>query len=812
MIVTYLKLAFRNLRKNRLYSFLNITGLALGICACLLIALYVRDELSYDRFHEKADRIFRINADIKFGGKETFYAVAPDPMAFTMKKEYAEVEEACRLREAGHLEVRKGREVIEEKRVVYADSTFFQVFSFPLLEGDSKSALTEPNTMVVSETIARKYFGAANGITGRSLQMKDGSNWRITGVMRDMPAAAHMHFDFIRSMISWEEAGRGMWGSHNFQSYLLLRPGVRPEAVESRFDEIIRRYTVPQIEALFGAHYDEMLAQGNYLKYTLMNVRDIHLYGNNAVELEANSDVRYVWIFSLVALFVLLIACINFMNLSTAQASGRAREVGMRKVLGSARAALIGQFLSESAVLTAISFTLAILAVILLLPAFNSFTGKQITLWGTDWDKAPGLIWPLLLLGAITALVAGSYPAFYLSAFRPIEVLKGKISSAVKTGWLRSGLVVFQFCTSIVLIISVVVIQKQLAFVQTTKLGFDKERLLIVRNTGSLNTQTSALKAELNRIAGVESVTCSDYYPVPSSRSEESLLPEGQTDMNHALSSQLWRGDFDYLKTLGMEVKSGRNFDPAMKTDSTAVLVNEEFCKASNWTDPIGKKLTSYVDAQGLHTVVFHIIGVVSNFHFESLRERISPLVLGFTGQSNAMGIRLSPSADLPQTMKAIESKFQLFLPAQSFNYSFLNEDFDNMYRSEQRIGRILGSFAGFAVFIACLGLFGLAAYTTERRTKEIGIRKVLGATVTGITQLLAKDFLWLVLISILLATPIAWYAMHKWLEDFAYRTALSWWVFGIAGGAALAIALLTVSYQSIRAAMSDPVKSLRSE
>jgi putative ABC transport system permease protein len=809
MFRNYLLIALRHLRKNPLYTGLNVAGLALGIAACLLIALYVRDELSYDAFHEKADRVFRVSSHINFGGKDTWFAVSPDPMAFTMKREYAQIEEACRLRAVGSIVVEKDGEKLEEPDIVYADSTLFSVFTLPLVEGDARTALRDPRTLVLTESAARRYFGATTGVVGRSLKLgSNGNEWRVTGVLRELPAQSHFRYNFFLAMASREEAWQNFWPSHNFVTYFVLRPGVDAAQVERLFPEVIEKYTAPQIETLLSQKWTDMKASGALLEYKLINLRDIHLHSNLVAELGVNGDVRYVWIFAAVALFILAIACINFMNLATARAAGRARGVGLRKVLGSARRALIVQFLAESFLLTALAFVLALAIVLLVRPAFNHFTGKEIALSVFDG----GLFAGLGLLIAFTALLAGSYPAFYLSGFRPAEVLKSKLApmSGGRRAYLRSGLVVFQFCTSVALIISVLVVQKQLRFVQTTKLGYDKEQLVLVRNTRALDAALPAFKEELRRLPGVAGVTASEFYPVPSSRNETIFYPEGVTNAEQALTTQVWDVDFDYLNTLGLDMAQGRAFDAQLPTDTSSVIINEAAQKILGWSDPLGKRVTTMFDNEKL--TAYTIVGVVRNFNFESLRQRITPLVMRIGREgSNTVAVRLAPGDPQP-VLAALEGKYREFLPGRAFNYSFLDEDFGAMYRTEQRIGRILGGFAALAIVIACLGLFGLAAYTTERRTKEIGIRKVLGASVTNITTLLTRDFLRLVGLALVLALPLAWYGMHRWLQDFAYRTELDWWVFALAGAIALAIALLTVSFQSIRAALMNPVKSLRSE
>lgn len=809
MLYNYLTIAFRNLRKNQLFTLLNIGGLSAGLVVALLIGLYVRDEWSFDRFHTHADRIFRINFDARVGGREQLMAVSPAPMGPAFARDYPAVETFCRFRQWGFITVKKGEEAIEEGANTYVDSTFFSMFSVPLLEGNPRTALVEPNTMVISERMAQKYFGSATGVVGRTLRINENSDRRVTGVMQNIPAQSHFHYDFLFSMATNYEGNSDVWLANNFQTYLLLRPGVSTAQFPAYFEEMEQKYLAPQFKQYTGDPLETFKAKGDYMKYGLQNIRDIHLYSDRGGEHEANSDIRYVWIFGAVALVVLLLACVNFMNLSTARSSGRAREVGVRKALGSKRGALVQQFLTESFLLTAIAFVLAVVAVKLVLPVFNQFAEKEI-----DFSLLGSGVWVALGgLACFTALVAGSYPAFFLSAFKPMAILKGQLSNAGKgSARLRSGLVVFQFCASVALIASVLIVQQQLAFIQNKKLGWEKEQLVMLRNTWWLQGKTLDVKSKLLQIPGVERVSCVDYFPTPSSRNNVPFTPAGADVATASISSQLWAVDFDYLPTFGMGMQSGRWFDQSLQTDSSACVINEAAAKAFGWSDPVGHRILTYMDPEMKVPTTFNIIGVVKNFHFESLQEHITPVVMNIGRGSGTMALRLAKNADVAQTMASVGQVFKAALPAQPYNFRFLDDEFNQLYRSEKRTAGILGAFAGFAIFIACLGLFGLAAFTAEQRTKEIGIRKVLGASVGSVVGLLSKDFLKLVLLSIALASPLAYWMMWGWLSDFAYRIDLQWWMFAMAGAAAVLVALLTVSVQGVKAALANPVQSLRSE
>jgi putative ABC transport system permease protein len=812
MFANYLLVAFRNLSKNRLFSLLNIGGLGAGLAVAMLIGLYIRDEFSYDHFNEKADRIYRINMDVRFGGQEQSTAVACAPMGPTLHREYPAVEAACRFRQWGFITVKKGNENIEEGSNTYVDSTFFSIFTVPLLEGDPATALKEPGTGVISEKMAMKYFGATTGIVGRTLRINDNRDMRITGVMRDIPMQSHFHYDFLFSMSTIaEEANSDMWLSNNFQTYVLLRPGSSAADLETQINtEVQKKYIAPQFQQMTGSSFEAVLAKGDWLRYSLMDIRQIHLYSDRVAEHEANSDIKYVWIFGAVALMVLFLACVNFMNLSTARSAGRAREVGVRKALGSRRGALVSQFLTESLLLTSISFGLALLSVYLVLSEFNDFTEKDIVMSLADGPMLGGL--GVLALG--TALIAGSYPAFFLSAFRPIEVLKGKFTGGARSSGrnLRSGLVVFQFFISVGLIACVLIVQEQLHFIQNKKLGYEKEQLLMLRNTWWLRGNTISFKDRLKEIPGVESVSAADFFPTPSSRNSTNFNEQGTDMAINSVISQHWQVDFDYQQVFKLEMQQGRWFDVQLKTDSNTCVINESAVKKFGWTDPVGKKIVTYIDPNNQITATYEVIGVVKDFNYESLRENIGPMVMSIGNSSGTMALRLKPGTNTEKTLAAVGDLYKSWLPGKPFNYRFIDEEFDQQYRSERRIGSILGAFAGFAILIACLGLFGLAAFTAEQRTKEIGIRKVLGASVSNITTLLARDFLRLVLLSILLAMPVAYYFMRQWLADFAYRVEMPWGLFVFSGLAAVLIAFVTVSTQSIRAALLNPVKSLRSE
>ncbi|MPR34780.1 ABC transporter permease [Salmonirosea aquatica] len=809
MIRNYLKIAWRNLRKHSFYSFLNIFGLSLGLASCLLITLYVVDELSYDQPYENVDRIYRINADLKFGGPEMRLAVAPDPMAFTLKKDYPQVEAVARLRENGSYLVRRNEQAenLKEDQVVFADSTFFSVFSIPLVEGNPATALTEPNTLVLSERDAAKYFGAESPL-GKTLLLDNELTYRVTGVMENLPANSHLSdLNMLLSMASREESRENSWGSHNFVTYLRLREGTDALQFEKNFDTLLEKYTAPWVKSIMGATMEDLEKSGNYLRYSLIPVRDIHLYSDRLAEISVNGNIQYVYIFSVVALFLLLIACVNFMNLATARSANRAREVGVRKALGSERSSLVAQFLTESLLLGYISLGLALLIAFVAMPFFNDLSGKQMHV-----PVENGIFWgALLLTGGVVGLLAGSYPAFFLSGFKAIRVLKGTLATEGKGGYLRNTLVVFQFVISVMLIIGTMIIYRQLNYIQTKTLGYDKEQVLLIDNAYALGTQTEAFRQEMLKKPGVENATVSGFMPTPSSRTDNPFYPEGQSIQEKSVGMQSWRVDYEYVNTLGIKLLKGRAFSREFPSDSSAILINEEAARLLGYQDPIGKRIATLINPDASSQRVYTIIGVIKNFHYESLRKNIGALNLVLGKSSGMLALRLT-SREAQGTVERAGQLWKQMAPGQPFEYRFMNDDFDATYRAEARVGSIFITFALLSILIGCLGLFGLAAYTAERRTKEIGVRKVLGASVGNIVTMLSLDFLKLVGVAILVASPIAWYGMDAWLSNFAYRIDIQWWMFVLAGALAAGIALLTVSFQSIKAALMNPVKSLRSE
>jgi len=807
MIKNYIKTAFRSLLKNKGFTAINVLGLALGLATCLLIVFYVFDEVSYDSYNVNAARIYRIDESIKFGGTANTYAVAPPTLAAALKTDFPEVEQVVRFRSRGGNQVKKGNQNIQENAMVYADPSIFNVFTLPMITGSPADALKEPHSVVINERTAEKYFNTTNAV-GRILTFNDTALYKVTGVIKNIPKQSHFDFDFFISMSTLPESKLDVWFSSNFNTYVLLRPGTDLKLFQAKLPGFFKNHAGAQLQSIIHLSYDNFLKAGNYFKFNLTPLKDIHLHSNMVAELGMNGNIEYVYIFSAIAIFILLIACVNFMNLSTARSSNRAREVGVRKVLGSPRKYLIFQFLTESIIVTLVSALIAVLAAYLLLPAFNHIADKDLTITP---QIVAWLLPVLFLLIIVIGVLAGSYPAFFLSAFQPIDVLKGKISAGFKGGFLRSFLVVFQFAISIFLIIGTLVIYNQLKYIQNKDLGYNRDHVLCIWNVNVLGDKAKSFKQEVKQLAGVQNSTLTSALPTNDYGNSSTVFKDQVIDQKRSVMSQIWTVDEDYVPTLGIKMKAGRNFSNQMQTDSSAIIVNETAAKMLAFTNPIDQTVYVPQDQNAKIMKPFHIIGVVKDFNFQSLRDNVAPLMLFYSEDRGALTVRLN-SANIPSLLDQVKTKWKGFAPNQSFSYSFMDQDFDALYRSEQRVGTIAIIFTSLAIIIACLGLFGLAAYAAEQRTKEIGVRKVLGANISTIVGMLSKDFLKLVLIAVVPASVFGWWVMNRWLQDFAYRQNIQWWVIASAGVAAIVIAFATISFQSVKAAVANPVKSLRSE
>ncbi|GAB3772004.1 ABC transporter permease [Spirosoma horti] len=807
MLTNYFKIAWRNLMKNKAFSFINIVGLAVGMTCCILIAAFVTDELSYDRYPARANQIYRVELHLAENGGITDFSNVDAAVGPGIQAAFPEVLAFTRLMPWTQVFMRYQDKQFKEQSIAMADSNFLETFSIPLLEGDLKTALKEPGSVVVTKAFAQKYFGTSPAL-GKTLLFGKGQEVRkVTGVIDRIPGNTHFHFDAFLSMAD-RTAKPLTWSNIGFYTYLVLNKAADPRKLEAKFPQLVARYVVPEIRADMGVSLAEAQKSVNTFRFSLMPLTDIHLHSATKYELAANGDINSVYIFSILAIFILLLAIVNFTNLSTAGAAGRSKEIGIRKVMGSVKTQLIRQFLLESTLLTFIALLLAVFAVGLLLPSFNELAGKAISI-GSLLSVENACI--LLAFGLFVGILSGAYPAFLLSFSTITAVLKG--GSAVQTSRrssLRSGLVVFQFAVSGALIVATMVTYQQLHFMQNKKIGFDKDQVLVIQDSYMLGQNESVFKQQLQRDSRVMQASLSGNVPVGMSNMDGTQIyaKREKGDQNRAeIQTNIYHVDEEYLKTLGMELKEGRSFSKAFSTDSTATVINETAVRELGLgnTSPLGKKIVRSGQRE------FTIIGVVKDFHYVSARQKIAPLMMLLGRNSGAIIVKVK-ATDVSDVIASFRKQWESFTPPAPFTYSFLDERFAFLYETEQKTSQLFTVFAVISIVIACLGLFGLAAFTAEQRTKEIGVRKVLGASVVSIIALLSKDFLKLVFIAIILAIPVAWYAMNRWLAGFAYRIDLSWWVFAGAGLLAVGIALLTVSFQSIKAALMDPVKSLRSE
>jgi putative ABC transport system permease protein len=805
MIKNYLKTAWRNLIKNKTFSLINIFGLSIGMAVCFMILMYVRDELSYDRYNNHADQIVRVVFNANMNGGKIDESGVMAPVAQTMKKDYPEVLAATRILRNGVSKISYKDKVFKDDEIAFVDPNFFKVFTLPFISGDAQNALLQPNTVVISKTVAEKYFGKEDAIN-KTLGVNNNSQfYKVTGVIKDMPDNSHFHFGIFVSMAGVEPAKSDSWMYGSFYTYLLLKDGTDYRKLQSKLPSMVERYMGPQIQRDMGMSLAQFRTKGNELGFSLEPLPYIHLHPYTINEFEGGGNETYVYIFGAIAIFMLLIACINFINLSTASASKRAKEVGVRKVIGSGRIRLIIQFLIESALLVAIALIISFTIIKLSLPTFNMIAGKNLSL-GFSANVVGGFI----ALGALVSIIAGIYPALFLSAFKPITVLKGRLGGNNKRFGLRSGLVIFQFFISVGLIISTIVVYQQMNFIQNKKLGYDKEQLLIIPNSYLLGKNEQSYKQTLLHDPRVVNVTLSGYKPAgPTDNNNAMAYPQGHDDLT--MRTLEYHVDDQYIATLGMKIAVGRNFSNNIASDSTGLIINETAARAFGWNmpDAIGKIIIRVNSDRGTN-VPYHVVGVVKDFNFRSLHEPVTPLLMNLSNQSGLI-VKVK-TTDIQGLISTMRKQWDGYQTDEPFTYSFMDDLYNKTYAAEQKTGTLLNIFSVLTIFVACLGLFGLATYTAEQRTKEIGVRKVLGASVSQVAKMLSKDFIKLVFIACLVAFPLSYWAMHQWLLSFAYRIDISWWVFVAAAFSSLLIALCTVSFQAIKAAVANPVKSLKSE
>ena len=804
MIKNFFKVSLRNIFRHKFYSFINIAGLTIGMASAIFIILYVQDELGYDKQFRNADRIYRVNLIGRFQNEDMRVAVTCAPMAAALTADYPEVESATRVNGlVGEPLIKYKENSFIEKNYMEADSNFFQLFSWPLIQGNAATALNRKNTVVISERAARKYFGKDDPL-GKMLEIGDNRDkFEVTGIMKDWPANSHLSPDVISSFVTDNYSNNPIWISNNIFTYVLLKKGAKPQDLESKFPGMIKKYVGPQMEKIIGANLENFTKAGNKWGYTLLGLPDIHLHSTFTAEVKPTGSYSSIYIFSIVALLIILVACINFMNLSTAKSSIRSKEVALRKILGSMRIRIIVQFLLESMFLAIISLFLALLLVELLMPFFNQLSGKDIHVP----LNRPLVYFLLLGLGILVGLFAGSYPAFFLSSFEPLRIFKGETVRGRSRLNIRGVLVIFQLTVTIGLFISTLVITSQMKYVQSTRLGFNKDNVVVLERASSLGQNTTAFKQELLKIPGVKTVSYTSNMPGQLFGSEAYTLEGLGAAGTRAFMNM--SADEDYQQVMGLEMAAGRWFSKDMPTDTNSIVVNEALVKAAGMKDPIGKSLLRVIGEQKYLTM--RIVGVVKDFHNESLHKQISPLVIWYPAYPASLAVRLSQGNPMDVLMQ-IRKTWDKFLPDQPLNYSFLDENWLSLYKNEKRSQSLFVIFSLLSIFIAALGLLGIAAFLAEKRTKEIGIRKVLGASVPSILSLMTREIWMFTALATVISWSVSYYFMREWLNNFYYRVDLSAFVFITASMLALIIALVTVGLISYSAARSNPAKAIRYE
>ncbi|SMG50682.1 ABC transporter permease [Arenibacter troitsensis] len=804
MLKNYLKIAWRSIKGGKLFAFIKIGGFAMGIAGCLLIALFIKNELGYDDHYQNKNRIYRVVMQGIMNGEQLKSVHFQRLFAETLQSTYPEIEKAGKINTselfgAGRraLRVKGTTQNNFDEGFIYADQQVFEILELDLLEGSPENVLTNPGSIVMTSSKASKYFPDGNAV-GQTVFLDDDTSkpYTVTGIIKEnKEEKSHLDFGYLMAL----EDKNTSWTTTNYFTYVLVDGNTDIPALEKKMHLMLDQYFIPALtERGMGTDFMKVLKT---LEYKLQPIMDIHLKSDIKMgDRLKHGDIGFVWLFAAIAGIVLLMAVINFVNLSTAKSANRAKEVGLRKTIGAYKGNLVGQFLTESIVFSLISFVIGVLLTWILLPTFNSIAGQDITIPWSQWWFLP----TLLIAGLLVGMLAGLYPALYLSAFKPVNVLKGNLSIGAKSGKLRSSLVVFQFTTSVVLIIGTLIITKQMNFILDKKLGFDKEQVLMVQGTNLINNNIHTFKDRLLELPAIKSVSVSDYLPVDGTKRNGNTFRKAEGG-NQELSvpAQIWKVDYDYINTLGLKVIKGREFSKEYTSDSSAIIINTAMAKELGFEDPLGKRINNGEE--------WTIVGVLDDFHFKSLKEDIAPLSLVIGNSSGIVSIKLNNGGSAG-ALKDIENIWQEYVTNQAFQYTFLDQEFAQMHDDVKRAGDIFNSFALFALFIACLGLFALSAFMVEQRKKEISIRLVLGAPFESIYKLLTLDFLKLIFLAILIAIPIGWYMMNRWLEDFAYKINVGWEVFCVAGGIALIIAVATISYQSIAAALIKPLKSLRTE
>ena len=794
MIRNFLITTYRNFTKHKFFTLINITGLSVGMASCLLILAFIVHELSYDNFHKNHKQIYRISARGVVGETKINQVYTTAKLPETLMIEFGEVINASRIFDLQDQDIRLEDQIYSESNLVAADSTFFEIFSFPLIQGSPKNVLNQPNTIVLSESTAKKIFGDEDPVN-RIIKLFGETNYKITGVMKDMPQNSHIHFNAIISLVSFGRRLNENWWNNNFKTYIVLNERAIPEELEAKFPDFIKKHIGEG-----KAEWEEWLESGNKWEYFLQPLASIHLNSDLNGEFEANGNINYIYIFISAAVLIIIVASVNFMNLSTAKSEQRVKEVGLRKVIGSGKALLVSQFLSEAVLMSILAFLFSFVLILILLPWFNKFTGKEFLL--LDIFNMQSISY--ILIGVFgLGIISGMYPAFYLSSFRPIQALKSSLGNRKGKVSLRGMLVVGQFVISIFLILGTMVVYRQLHFLQNVNLGFDKEQIIVLENAHALDGKYDTFKGQLLTHSDINDVSISWSIPGKSFMNW-GCSPEGRdgwTTLNINLT------DVDFLKTFGMSMTAGRYFSSDFPSDSSAIIINDNAQKLLEWEDPLERKIK-------MNNKEFHVVGIIKDYHYESLHTEVRPmgmLVLPESWTPNYVSIKTS-GMNVQETLDLVESKWGAITGDFPFQYTFYDQEYDQLYKNEVQTSNMFIFFAAIAIFIACLGLFALSAFVAEKRTKEIGIRKVNGAGINTIIVLLSSGFTKWVVFAFIISVPLSYLIMHKWLQNFAYKVDLSWWIFGLAGLTALVIALITVSFQSIKAAIKNPVDALRYE
>jgi putative ABC transport system permease protein len=799
MLKSYFVVAIRNVLKHKFFAAINILGMTIGIAASLLIILYISDELSYDKFHVNADRIYQVGLHGKIGGQDIMTATTCPPLAAALVTDIPEVKSSTRLSGNGQMVFKADKNSFTEDKTFYADSNFFEFFSFKLKEGDSKTALNQPNTIVLTERTEKKIFGKESGLGKLIVVGSENKTYKVTGIAENPPSNSHFIFNVLISAVTSENLKSSIWLNNNLYTYLQLHENASIESVNKKYEALVDKYVGPEVEKFMGMSLKAMKDQGGIYGYFSTKLSDIHLNSAARDGIEPSGNIMYVYFFGGIGLFIIVIACINFMNLSTARSAGRAKEVGLRKTLGSLRSQMVRQFLAESTMYSFVAVVLSLIACYFLLPAFNLLAGKEL---GMQLVGTPNFILGIIGVVIFVGIVAGSYPAFYLTSFSPVEVLKGKVKAGLKSKGVRSSLVVLQFGLSIFLIIFTIVVYQQIHYMQEKNIGIDKNNIISLYSLDRLGNNKQAFRNALIQQTGITRVSyTNNYFP---GINNTTVFKSADSEQDHIMG--LYFADYDHQNVMKFELKEGRFFSKDFPSDSLGIILNEAAAKEFGWKEAVNQEIIF----NGNGSQRLKVIGIVKDFNFESFKTNVRPLSIMLSNDGRILMIRYEGNPK--DAVATVQKLWKQFANNEPIEYSFLDDNFDELFRAEQRMGKVFTVFSGLAIFIACLGLFALAAFTSEQRTKEIGIRKAMGATTMGLTVLLSREFTQLVLIAFVPAAGVGWYVSDNWLKSFAYRIEISPFVLIISGLLAIIIAWITVSFQSIKAARSNPVNSLRYE